>query len=334
MATAVSLYGLGVSVNRNLGALVNLPGVEAVDVYVEIGPLPQEVAASVDAAAPPYHVSADTDSGGISQLRISQLGGSVGGICMAYGDGALFVISEDATRVWATTPDTRSDEDTAAYLLGPIMGTVLRMRGNVCLHASAVAIAGRAIALAGPSGAGKSTTAAAFARLGYPVLSDDVVALTESNGRFLARPAYPRVRLWPEAVAGLFGSADSLPLLTPNWDKRFLGLDNPTHRFQDEPLELSALYFLEDRTGRRDQPSVASMKPTDALLALVSDSYAANALHKPFRAREFDVLGRLVENVRVRRATAKNDLSCVDDFCETIVEDFLSTQSPSVGAAV
>ena len=93
-----------------------------------------------------------------------------------------------------------------------------------CLHASAVAIEGRAVAIVGPSGAGKSSTAAAFARLGYPVLSDDIVALTGDGQRFHVQPAYPRVRLWPSAVTSLFGSRDALPRIVPDWEKRYLPL--------------------------------------------------------------------------------------------------------------
>ena len=79
-----------------------------------------------------------------------------------YGDGTEFVIDRPGSRVWATWPEPWTVEDAATYLLGPILGFVLRLRGVVCLHASAVAVGDRAVVLLGPSGAGKSTTAAAF----------------------------------------------------------------------------------------------------------------------------------------------------------------------------
>ena len=108
--------------------------------------------------------------------------------------------------------------------MGPVIAFTLRLRGVTCLHASCVAVDDRAIALLGRPGAGKSTTAAAFAQLGYSVLSDDVVVLDDRNGQFRVQPGYPRVNLWPDSVHALFGSEDALPPITPTWGKRYLSL--------------------------------------------------------------------------------------------------------------
>jgi len=87
-------------------------------------------------------------------------------------------------------------EDAATYLLGPVLGLLLRLRGVTCLHASAVALADRAIAFVGSEGAGKSTTAALLARKGLAIISDDVVALVERDALFTFIPAYPYLSLW------------------------------------------------------------------------------------------------------------------------------------------
>jgi len=112
-----------------------------------------------------------------------------------YSDGTEFIIDRKGTEVWCVWPDTLTLEDAVVYLLGPVLGFVLRLRGITCLHASAISVGDRAVVLLGPAGAGKSTTAAAFAKLGYPVLSDDVLALSDQNTTFLAQPAYPHLHL-------------------------------------------------------------------------------------------------------------------------------------------
>ena len=201
------------------------------------------------------------------------------------------------------------------------MGVLLRLRGITCLHASAVVVEGRAIGLVGVSGAGKSTTAAAFARLGYPVLTDDVLALTDCADHFLVRPAYPRVRLWPQSAAGLFGSADALPRMIPGWDKRFLSLEQPGYRFQSESLPLAALYFLEPRGKNKNVSVIEAVNPSEALMTLVSDSFATNFQDKPRRAAEFDLLGRLVATIPLRRISAPDDLARIDDLCSAIAQD-------------
>ena len=188
-----SIYGLGIRVNRPLAALASLPISKKIDLYIEFGSLPPDGYATGEANVEQFYISPYRDVNGDPTVVAARLRAS-GAVRMSYCDGTVVVINSGASRIWVIAPAGHSTEDTAPYLLGPIMGTVLRMRGVTCLHGSAVAIDNHAIALIGASGAGKSTTAAAFARLGYSVLSDDVLALTDCASRFLLRPAYPRVR--------------------------------------------------------------------------------------------------------------------------------------------
>ena len=322
MFVECTIFGLGVRVNRPLEALLGLPSASQIDVTVIFGLLPSGSSNAVGVEVEEFYVSPHRDGAGKSAIKAVRLLAS-GATRMSYADGTVFVISENASDVWAITPPNQTAEDTAAYLLGPIIGAVLRMRGIICLHASAVAINNRAVALVGVSGAGKSTTAAAFAKLGYPILSDDILALTDRQDGFLVRPAYPRVRLWPESAAGLFGSADMLPCMTPNWSKRFLGLNEPGYEFQSEPLELAAIYFLGPRMALGSGGIVVEdVAPAAALMALLSDSYAANYVYKPFRAHEVEVLSRLVQFVPCRRISAVDDFARIDEFCDGIMQDF------------
>src|SRR5207237_1442435 len=68
------------------------------------------------------------------------------------------------------------------FLLGPALALLLSQRGLLVLHASAVAVEGRAIAFLGESGQGKSTTAAAFLAHGHTVVADDVLAVRIDDG--------------------------------------------------------------------------------------------------------------------------------------------------------
>lgn len=55
--------------------------------------------------------------------------------------------------------------------------TLLAIRGDLVLHASAVEAEGKAMVFCGPSRRGKSTLARTFGDLGYPVLGEDGVAI-------------------------------------------------------------------------------------------------------------------------------------------------------------
>jgi hypothetical protein len=319
MKPSSKIYGLGLSVNLPLAGLASLPAAEVADVRVCLGQEPPWFDDQGSGAVGQRYVSADCE-GGKPALRVLE---RKGGACfeMRYADGTKVFIDRTGSNVWATWPDTATLEDTATYILGPVLGFVLRLRGVLCLHASAVAVGDRAVALVGPPGAGKSSTAACFAAIGYPVLAEDVVALTEQEGGFLVQPGYPRVNLWPESVAALFDFTEALPLITPPWEKRFLDLSTGSSRFQSEPLPLSAVYLLGERQSPPAAPRIESMSAADGLISLAANTYANYLLDTAMRAQEFDALSRLVAAVPVRRVLPVEDLKGLKGLCEAIVGD-------------
>jgi hypothetical protein len=243
---------------------------------------------------------------------------------LAYFDGTQFWLDRGGREVWATWPGNLAVEDTATYLLGPVLGILLRLRGVTCLHASAVAFGEKAIAFVGSEGAGKSTTAAALARRGHAVLSDDVVALAERNGSFFVHPAYPYLCLWPESVESLYGSAEALPQFSANYEKRCLSLGKQELRFAQQALPLAAIYILGDRRGD-PAPLVEELPPQRAFLALVANTFATNTLDSEMRAKEFEILARVAPNVPIRLLCAHRDAGRLPDLC-----DLLSTEAQTL----
>ena len=240
---------------------------------------------------------------------------------LAYGDEALFFVDAAAKRLWGTCLPPLTNEDVATYLLGPVMGFVLRRRSVLALHASAVCIGGQAVALCGESQAGKSTMAAALALRGIPVLCEDVTPLVEVAGRFQVEPGYPRVCLWPEAVEKLFGARDALPRLTPSWEKFFLPLDGRNAIFEEQRRVVSAVYLLAPRVAEADAPRIEAITARGALLDLVQNTYMNWLLDRRQRAAEFDALSKLVTRVPVRRIVPHLDPVRIGALCELIVAD-------------
>jgi hypothetical protein len=242
---------------------------------------------------------------------------------LVYFDGMQFWMDRQGTKLWASWPSQSSVEEAATYLLGPVLGLLLRFRGVTCLHASAVAIGKSAIAFVGAEGAGKSTTAAAFTRAGYAAVSDDVVALVEREGAFFVSPTYPHLSLWPESVEMLYGTADALPPFVPNWEKRRLSSDIGGARFEDGALPLRAIYLLDEI---RDEPGPHAEAVTGqiGLLSLVANSFATNMLDSDMRSSEFSTLSSLVAKVPLRRLfTSKGQLPPAD-LCQVVLQDLAS----------
>lgn len=257
-----------------------------------------------------------------------------GAFRLVYSDGAQFLIDSSASNIRVTWLDTLTIEDVATYLLGPVLGFVLHLRGTVCLHASAIAVGDRCIAILAPAHHGKSTTAAAFAQFGYPVLTDDIAALDDRGTTFLVQPGYPRLRLWPHSVEGLFGSSGALPRITPghpSWDKCYLDLVGDKFQFQDESLALTAMYTGE-RCEEETTPRLEALSGQEALLMLISNTYVRHLTDRWMRAREFDVLGRLARNVPVKRFKMREGHHYLPALCDVLLDDCRGLRRHSAGS--
>jgi hypothetical protein len=291
------------------------------DLEIRFGSVPHGLSNALRFLPQPSYISPYRDEQGEPlQRRWTLATGAY--IRILYSDDTEFIIDRSGTQIWARWPDRLTLEDTATYLLGPILGFVLGLRGTHCLHASVVSIEGKAVALLGPAGAGKSTTAAAFAKRGHSVLSDDVAAVLDQDNRFLIQPAYPRIRLWPSSVESLYGSPEALPWIAPTWDKRQLDLTANGYRFQTSPLPLAAIYFLAPRCSVPSSPRVEAVAGQESLVTLISNTYAAHLLGRAFQVREFELFNRLLRRTVLRRVIPHEDPSQVSRLCDVIVDDF------------
>jgi len=325
MAFRCSIYGLGVVANRKIPSVPASP-LASVDVRITFDSLPAWLSEVSATQIEPSFVAEYTDECGNPALRVFRLlDGKYYRFC--YADRTEFVLDCKGTEVWANWCEPLTIEDTATYLLGPVMGFVLLLRGLVCLHASAIAIGDEAIALVGPAGSGKSTTAAAFANRGFSVLAEDVVTLDDRRDHFLVRPAYPCIRLWPPAVKALYGSETHLPRLTPNWDKCYLDL---SENFLRKPLALGAIYLLAPRVDYVGAPFIEPLGRAEGLMSLVANTYATKLMDKTMRAREFELLTRVLNNVPLRRVTPHTDPARLPDLCDSVVADFETLKNKAI----
>jgi hypothetical protein len=319
--TLYRAYGLSISSNIPiLGLLTDPASRERTDLKLEIGAEPEWVSRALRLPSFCYHQLPAEPLTEDPAFIVTALG-AMEFFALTYTDGTSFVVDAAGTKVWGTWTPPLVLEDLVTYLLGPVMGFVLRRRGVTPLHASAVSFGGRAIVLTGAAQAGKSTTAAALALLGVPVLCEDVAALKESTTGFSVEAGYPRVCVWPDTVQKLLGEEDALPRLTPNWEKRFLALDGVRAKFEADRLPLGAVYLFAPRTAQSDAPRVEELGPREALLELVQNTYMNWLLDRKQRAEEFDLLARLAARVPVRRIVPHQDATRLGMMCELLLAD-------------
>lgn len=195
-------------------------------------------------------------------------------------------------------------------LLGAGLGLLLHQRGTLVLHASAVVLEGGAVAVAGPKGAGKSTLCAALARRGYPLLADDVVAVTDRGGAPYVEPGVPQVRLWAEAARAVAPEASGTRL--------HAGLDKfvfPVPPATGAPLR--AVFVLEGAASPRARPAGA---PWEALRLLLPHLYAPRFVGaRCLDERHLAGAARLGEDVPVFRLGRSPGLAGLPALADLVV---------------
>jgi hypothetical protein len=307
-------HGLTIASNRPISELVEAEAWVTPDISLQFGQLPDGLG-----EPSPWFESSYRTAAGQPELVATRRGGGRW-LQFAYPDGATFLIDARATSVWVNWPASLTIAGTTEYLLGPILGIALRLRGVVCLHASAVTIGERAYAFAGPAGAGKSTMAATFAGAGFPVLSDDTIALTARDASWFVAPAYPRVRLWPDALSALEIDASCVePPGEAGGDRHHFDLA-AGGVFARGLVPLAGIYLIEFDDGL-PRPRIDIVSPAEGLPVLAANTFASRVLDRDGRRREFETLADVLATVPVRRLARAPNLAELADVRALILDD-------------
>jgi len=301
--------GLTIAADREIPGL-RAPGLRAaIDLTIHTAHAPTLAAGSYV----PMHSGGD-GGGGASQVVVSR---SRDGYRFEYIDGTRFWVDAAAEHVWMTWRTTF--EDACTYLIGPIMAFVLRLRGDIALHASAVAIGDAAVALVGPHGSGKSTTAAALSRAGCTVVTDDLLRLTSDRGDWLAHPYGSVLRLWPASAALLYGDAERLPRITASWEKRALALGDAAAVPPNAPVPLRTIVFLSRASSAAPVRDAHPVTGSDAILQLIANSSANHLLDAHARADEFRAVTRLAREIACMTVTVGDGPAGLDRLTRSLL---------------
>ena len=246
-----------------------------------------------------------------------------GAFRIRYSDGIEFLVDADGRHIRGCAPSEAGLADLVCYLTGPVLGFILRLRGVVALHASAIEVRGTAILLVGDACAGKSTTAAALAMRGFKVITEDVAALATDGDSFLVRGGCAEIALRPDAAAAMCGSCDALPAFSETWDKRRLDLLD-LDAFSRGPVPLGAVYMLTNTKGIPNAPCITPLPARTAMLELLANVYGNRLFHEELRLRELDAVHRIAASVPVRVAATGAERRFIGRFCDTLLEDCFS----------
>ena len=250
--------------------------------------------------------------------------------CRQFDDGAArvawkdhfeFHVSGDGTRVLWRRLLGVPDEVLFTYLLNQVLSHCLVLRGVEPLHATSVVVNGKAIAIMGDSGYGKSTLAAALLRKGYPLLTDDLMALEFLGTGIRAHPSLARLKLHPDSADAAFERRRSLPMNTFT-DKMILPLEISEHVAY--PVPLGAIFVIPSSSGS-DAITIRRAEGQQAMLPLIKNSFNAAFLNRQRLEQQFDFACRLAKSVPISLLSFPRRLDLLPAVAGALLADLLRT---------
>lgn len=154
--------------------------------------------------------------------------------------------------------------------LNQVLPLALSRQGALVLHGSAVEIDRGCVAFIGESGRGKSTLAASFGLNQHRCLTDDGLLLEVADESYMVLPSHPSIRLWSDSEKSLLpaGMASEPP---PIYTSKGRFLAGEEFFFADEPLPLTAVYFLGN--GSANAVAIEAVSPSEVLVELAKHSF-------------------------------------------------------------
>ena len=214
------------------------------------------------------------------------------GYLLRFPELADFEISADGRSIMCR-PGPEVTAATFEHLyLNQVLPLALSKLGKLVFHASAVEVAGGALAFVGQSGKGKSTLAACFAADGFRLMTDDGLVVEALASGYQVLASHPSIRLWPDSEEALIvpGAATS-PSLPFTSKQRFLAGRDIV--FREDPCPLRNVYFLGD--GSAGYLTLKPMTGAEALVEWMKHSFLLDVQAQPALASHFDGVARLAE---------------------------------------
>jgi hypothetical protein len=234
---------------------------------------------------------------------------------------------QSGKRIFAASDANLPPETWGAFLISTPLNLLLYQRNFLLLHASVVVINGGAAAFLGASGWGKSTLAAAFEARGYAIIADDTLAVDLQNPAVpLALPAYPQIKLHPDALMMVGAALEPLPHISHSKqgsdEKRFL---TATDHFAAAPTPLVHLFVLD----KGDSASIERLSASESFRELLSHSFIGKTaaqfgvsllMSSDQARRHLEQCTSLLTSVPMHRMRRRWSLNAIDEAVSLVEE--------------
>jgi hypothetical protein len=209
-------------------------------------------------------------------------------------------------------------------LLDQVLPLVVSAGEALVLHASAVHSPRGAVLFVGASGRGKSTIAASLALSGWPLVTDDTVAIAGGPHGPHVWAAASSARLWPDSLRALRLHIGRRATRVAHYSrKRRIAFDATDDR---APIPVHRVYVLGSRAQMRRAAAVSVLPLTarDATVAIIRHAFQLDIDDRAALAKTFELSAWIATTVDVRSLAFPWTLNRLETITSAVVEDIVN----------
>ena len=241
---------------------------------------------------------------------------------LRFPDLADFLLQPDLRHI-LVAQNAAADDNTLEHLLvDQVLPRYLAHCAQLLVHASAVTISGRHALFIGPSGWGKSTLAGLLQQCGHTVHSDDCVQIHTTNGRHVALPTYPSLRLFSDSLEALYPDEQDTSPVSSYSEKLRVPFSLPAGAQHAPPVD--ALYLLGNPADGGETVQICPSSPAQTCQALIGHSFRLDLSDRNGNAAHFARCAAVVNAVPAFRLDYPRDFSQSSALVEAITQHLLS----------
>ena len=232
--------------------------------------------------------------------------------------GVARFLVKDGHEIVIEKEKNSTEVDLGWFTINTPIGVLLYQRGYLPMHASAIEVKGGCVIFTGVSGVGKSTILASFHQHRYPVLADEICAVSLSDkGIPYVHPGVAYIYLWRDVLDHFEKDVSTLKHRHNNPEKYKVPIDE---KFYTMPLPLVRVYILS--TKNTEGIVIEEIKGQEKFLPVKQNAYRyriGDAISNP--AASFNMQTSIGKHAIVKRISRPEGKINIDLLREEIIND-------------
>ncbi|WP_135550722.1 phosphoenolpyruvate carboxykinase (ATP) [Paenibacillus cymbidii] len=207
----------------------------------------------------------------------------------------------------------------ALYVIGICMSISLMMRGLIPLHAAALEIDGKVVALLSSSGNGKSTLLWNEISQGSSFVTDDVlpIQLNDNDDTLLAIPSMSiSSKLWDKSLERLSLDPERYKRIVPELNKYWVPVEQSKRLLL--PKKVHVILMLNPRKSTTEEVSYSRRKEPQLISELINNTHGAWANPANIKQTLFPKYIRIINDIPIFEVVYEKKYSIIPKISDSI----------------